>query len=701
MKAAKHIFVGLAIATQTFAASAADQEKGGGPDVDTSKWVCKFCPFEEGYSGEVEAGLGYISDAELKFGRFTGVENDGVFFVGNGALRYRGEDAKYWDVTATDLGLRSRSLRAEGGKQGAYKLFLGYDQIPRFVSDTTVTPYLGVGGDTLMLPAGWVRAGTTTGMTALPAALQDVEISHERQRIDIGAAFMPSANWEYAAKYRRETKEGTKTIGGSFMLQSVILPEPIDYITDLVDLSASYAGKKWQAQLGYSGSFFRNEHQFLTWQNPFTPLVPGADAGQLALAPDNQFHQLTFSLGHQFARATRAVANIAVGRMTQDENFAPYTLNAAVDPGAPPRDSLDGRVDTLTGSLKVTSSAIDRLRLTAAYRHNERDNKTPQATYTPVITDLFVFTPRTNIPYSFEQNIVELEADYQIARRANLALGAKEERFRRPLQEIDKTTEDTFWSRLRFKPRDNLGLMLKLSHAERDGSAPTPVTEVFPPQNPLLTKYNMADRDRDLVGASVSYMPHQRVTLELGASYASDDYSESVLGLRDSRSVSYTADASFLATENMNFHVFAAREEYDSSQAGSQTFSTPDWFADNEDVIDTAGIGVVFTTMANKLETGLDYYYSRSRGEITVNTSGLTSQFPDLETQLHGVRFYAEYRKSDALSLRLGYFYERYRLDDWAVEGITPTTIPNVLTLGEPDSSYSGNAVALSARYRF
>lgn len=701
MKAAKHIFVGLAIAVQTFAASAADQEKGDGPDVDTSKWVCKFCPFEEGYSGEVEAGLGYISDAELKYGRFTGVESDGVFFVGNGALRYRGEDAKYWDVTATDLGLRSRSLSAEGGKQGAYKLFLGYDQIPRFVSDRTVTPYLGVGGDTLTLPAGWVPAGTTGGMTALPAALQEVELSHERQRIDIGAAFMPSANWEYAAKYRRETKEGTKSIGGSFMLQSVILPEPIDYITDLVDLTASYAGKKWQAQLGYSGSFFRNEHQFLTWQNPFTPLVPGADAGQLALPPDNQFHQLTFSLGHQFARATRAVANIAVGRMTQDENFAPYTLNATVDPGALPRDSLDGRVDTLTGSLKVTSSAIDRLRLTAAYRHNERDNKTPQATYTPVITDLFVFTPRTNIPYSFEQNIVELEADYQIARRANVAFGAERERFRRPLQEIDKTTEDTFWGRLRFKPRDNLGLMLKLSHAERDGSAPTLVTEVFPPQNPLMTKYNMADRDRDLVGASVSYMPHQRITLELGASYASDDYTDSVLGLRDSRTVSYTADASFLAAENMNFHVFAAREEYDSSQAGSRTFSTPDWFADNEDVIDTAGIGVVFTALANKLETGLDYYYSKSRGEITVNTSGLASQFPDLETELHGVRFYTEYRKSDALSLRLGYFYERYRLDDWAVEGITPTTIPNVLTLGEPESSYRGNAVALSARYRF
>lgn len=701
MNAAKHIFVGLAIATQAFAVSAADQEKGDGSNVDTSKWVCKFCPFEEGYSGEVEAGLGNISDAELKFGRFTGVEDEGLFFVGNGTLRYRGEDAKYWDVTATDLGLRSRSLSAEGGRQGAYRLFLGYDQIPRFISGTAVTPYLGVGGDTLILPTGWVPAGTTGGMTALPATLREVDISHERQRVDIGAAFMPTRNWEYAAKYRREMKEGTKTIGGSFMLQSVILPEPIDYVTDQVDLTASYAGKSWQAQLGYSGSFFRNEHPFLTWQNPFTPLVPGADAGQLALPPDNQFHQLNFSLGHHFTQATRAVASIAVGRMTQDENFAPYTLNPNVDPGASPRDSLDGRIDTLTGSLRVTSSATDRLRLTAAYRYNERDNETPQATFTPVITDLFVSVPRTNIPYSFEQNIAELEADYRIARRANLAVGAEQERFRRPLQEIEKTTENTLWGRLRFQPWDRLGLMLKLAHAERDGSALNPVAEVIPPQNPLLVKYNMADRDRDSVGVSVSFTPHQRINFELGASYAADDYFNSVLGLRDSKSVTYTADASFLAAENMNFHAFLAREQYDSNQAGSQTFSTPDWFADNEDVVDTAGIGVMFTALANKLETGLDYVYSRSRGEITVTTSGLASEFPDLKTELHGVRLYAEYRKSDALSIRLGYFYERYRLDDWTVENVAPTTIPNVLTLGEPELSYSGNAVALSARYRF
>lgn len=381
MNKAKQLFLGIALMTQALAIAAEDSRATG-----DSPRECRRCPDMQGVSGEVELGAGYVSDDAFKFGDYRGLHQEGAFLIGNAAVQSLGEEGEYWSLRGGDLGLDTRFLQLNGGRQGAYALSLGYDQIPHHVFGNALMPFLGVGGD----------------------------IASERERLSIGASLIPAHRWELTARYRRDTKKGIKSIGGSFLLTSAILPEPIDYVTDQVDLAASYAGQKWQAQLAYYGSFFRNENGFLTWQNPFTPLVDGADTGQLALPPDNQFHQISFTTGYQFTPATRAVATVAVGRMTQDEDFAPYTTNPNLVTDPLPRGSLDGRVDTLTGSIRLMTSPADHLRLTAAYRYDDRDNKTPQAIFTPVLTDVFVIGPRTNLPYSFTRRTGELTADYRL-----------------------------------------------------------------------------------------------------------------------------------------------------------------------------------------------------------------------------------------------------------------------------------------------
>jgi predicted porin len=95
----------------------------------------------------------------------------------------------------------------------------------------------------------------------------------------------------------------------------------VDYETDQVDVTASYTRKKWQAKIAYYGSLFRNNKESLKWQNPYTPTVAGADTGQLALAPDNQFHQIVASGGYQLADRTRVIGDVAIGRMKQNKKF--------------------------------------------------------------------------------------------------------------------------------------------------------------------------------------------------------------------------------------------------------------------------------------------------------------------------------------------------------------------------------------------
>ncbi|MDH3527816.1 MAG: MtrB/PioB family outer membrane beta-barrel protein, partial [Gammaproteobacteria bacterium] len=74
---------------------------------------------------------------------------------------------------------------------------------------------------------------------------------------------------------------------------------------------------------------------------------------------------------------------------------------------------------------------------------------------------------------------------------------------------------------------------------------------------------------------------------------------------------------------------------------------------------------------------------------------------PDLDTELDTIKLYATYRLKDDMSLHAAYWHERYDSDDWALDGVAPDTVGNVLSLGETSPSYNVNAVALSLRYKF
>ena len=50
-------------------------------DVDTSKWRCNRCPFQDGMTGSVAAGARVVSDAENTFGNYTGYAESAIDVV--------------------------------------------------------------------------------------------------------------------------------------------------------------------------------------------------------------------------------------------------------------------------------------------------------------------------------------------------------------------------------------------------------------------------------------------------------------------------------------------------------------------------------------------------------------------------------------------------------------------------------------------
>src|SRR5215831_4983578 len=694
------MLVSMALAAPAGVAFAQQSPEGTALPADTSKWECKLCPYPKGGSGDVDVGAVNVDSDSFQFGRYTGLKKG--TYPGLDANAHYDEGASYIDLQVSDLGLPYRSLDYEQGLNGQGKLNFRYAELPFLISDSARTPFSGAGSADLRLPPTWVPGTTTQTMPGLNSSLQDVRIESGRKQFNFGLAAFPTREWQVGMNFQHETREGTKRIAGSFFLNATQLVAPVDYTTEQLEAYASYAAPRWQVRFAYQASIFTDGNPALRWDNPFAETLPGATVGQLALPPSNEFHQLSASGGYDISDSTRATAMLAFGRMLQDEPFLPATISPTIAPVALPRNSLNGQVDTTRAELKLVSALSAQWALNVAYSYDDRNNKTPQSTFNWVTTDLQLSaTPRTNLPYSFTRNLLKVSGDYRITPRDKATLGIDHDVQDRTFQEVSKTTENTAWAKYALQ-RSQFDVSLNYAHSRRYGTSYTPVPEIVPPENPLLRKFNMADRDRDLVGARAAATPWENVTIGFDYSQANDDYNNSQVGLTSAREYTVGLVNYAETTEVTSLRLFYSRQRIKSNQAGAQSFSNPpDWTSDNTDTIQTAGIGVKHGLVPDTMDIGADLTSSRSVGDIKVSTALNEPGFPSIKSDLDSFKLWATYKVKADLMIRASLWHERYSSQNWAIDGVGPSTIPNVLTLGETSPQYKVNVASVSLRYRF
>ncbi|MDH5345114.1 MAG: MtrB/PioB family outer membrane beta-barrel protein, partial [Gammaproteobacteria bacterium] len=339
----------------------------GFAQVDTSEWQCQYCPFPEGYTADVTAGAEYTSDDALRFGNFSGYDEAGVNGVLDGEGHYAGDDHQL-NWYAEDLGLDSRILGIEFGRQGSYGLYLDYRELPYRQFGTTSTVFAAPSANALTLPGNWVRASSTSGLTALAGSLQPIDIASDRSTLSAGADVGVSSGFDLFVDYRHQERDGIDIVSGAGFIRSSLLPRTIDFETDTVDLGIRYSKGPLNLTLGWYGSFFTNNVKSLTWDDPFVSF-PGADQGRLAQEPDNEFQQLSLT-GAYRADALRSVIafSAAAGTGEQNEPLLPYTINPTLLPGTLPTAAIDGKVETANYALTLTSNPLPKARFKIAYR---------------------------------------------------------------------------------------------------------------------------------------------------------------------------------------------------------------------------------------------------------------------------------------------------------------------------------------------
>ncbi len=715
---------------------------------------------------QIELGIGYVSRETARFGVHNGLDEQGLVGVASfelQAVAAAGRHAGYWLLSGRDLGTDARSVALQQGRQGTYQISLDYNETPTVRSHSSHTPFTNPGSDDLSLPNGWVPATSTAGMTQLLPSLRDADMEVKRKRLTLGYEQVLPTHWQLRSSYRNETKDGMSSLGAVIgnsggNPRAVLLPQPIDYHTRQFDAALSYAADGKHFEIAYYLSAFDQGERALTWQNPYGAISgwgsdsSAADAteasvgfpdgtGRIAQPPDNQFHQFSVLGGYQVGAHSHINADLAIGRMTQDETFLPYTVNPALAASIVvplPRDSLDGRIDTTLFNLRFTSRPTPRFNWRAAWRYDNRDNKTPRDEYFFIAGDSITQTDagsasstlsryRRNEPYSYREQTFSADASYRVARRTDLSAGVERRDTDRDYSERQESVEDTIKFGIKSSVGERLTGGLNLSRSERRGSTyhgEEPFLSSYRPEytsnpatlgwenHPELRKYYMADRIRTKAALSVNYLWAEAWTASLGANYLRDDYHHSDMGLTESKMTGYTLDISYTPDSENMFYGFFSHDRMESDQDGrafrgfakaaDSVNPARDWFADLRDETDTLGVGFK-RKITEALSLGADFVYANARGVVDVTTGGALSSapLPDSLVRLQSLEWYGDYRVRPGTTLKARYRIEKYQSRDWAVDNVAPNTLANVITLGEDSPDYTVHIILLSVVTEF
>ena len=653
--------------------------------VRSDRWRCRLCPFEAASYGEGSWTVGALAveDAEPRFGRDNGLDEDGTQADFHAEYRRRGEDGRSATVRGDHLALDARDLAvAYGGVRTG--VALRWREIPRNVATDGRTPYAG--RTSLSLPDGWVRAFNTTAMTALGEAGSEFDHATQRRRASAQAHFRLHPRWRVDADYLRDTREGTGETHADFLYQAAGLPKPIDYRTEELGGRLRFEAGTFLLGVGVREARFDNPDRALEWENAYTSLPA---TGRKGLAPSSDAR--TVSLHSRWTRGRTAVSGSLVhGRHRQDAPFLPYTSNPAVRVDPLPADSLRGRASLRAGSLTVVSRPTDRLRVSLKHRRRERDNDTRALLLTPVLGDLFAPAPRRSRVYGFDRAATELRLQYRLSRRLKLAAGAETSRIRRAPAEIARNDTRRNWIELLASDLRGFRLALRFADGSRDASAFRDLTV----NNPRMRRFHQAKRDQRTWSAELDYQfPLLDLSVGVDADYRRNDYPDSSLGLRHDEDRGWSADLTYAPSPAMTLAAFRAVRETDASTAGSSVFGPADWWYGTRDAVDTDGLTLELRDLLRDgLRVTVTYSRSKGRGRYGTALGDFETAFPDLLSEHRAVDVRARYPMTRRSVLVLRYYLEDYGAADWALDGLGLTAARNVLSFGRDLPDY-GNAL--------
>jgi MtrB/PioB family decaheme-associated outer membrane protein len=674
-----------------FATASADD-----PSADTSDWKCTQCPFLQGYTADVEAGVMGASGANATFGRYTGIDHNGAYADAAADGQFRSAEGSYANYDLERLGLASRDGYVEGGREGRYDLRVSYDGQPNQLYDTGATPYRAIGSN-LALPADWVP-GSTGNMSALGTSLAPVKIESDRRTVALLARYFASPSWTVFGEFRHQEHDGTGLTSASFLTETVQLPQPFDYVTNSFEAGAAWAGRVAGFRLSYTGSWFDDEYDSITFANPYLPIAPGSTQGQLGVPPGNTLQQFALTGNVQLPWYTTLTYTASLGTLKQNDAFLP--VSTLPGSSVPSPGSLNGDVHLTHYALGLASRPLPKLSVRGNATYDGHDDKTSPLTIAYVVTDTFpggtAVTPR----YSEDRARLDGGADYALARWLKIGVGGKlDDIHYGPGQVVTWTQNAESWGRAMITPIAPLSFTLKYGDALRKTSG-FDAAALPPEENPLIREYDYAPRDRVFYSLTGAWAATSTLTWSVDGFIAKDDYRSSPLGLQAVHEQRGSTTLTWAPRDTLSAYIDGGYERLLNLQSGYAGIDTAPWLTANTERYWNLGIGGRWVPQ-ERWTFSLDYLLAPSYDNTEATAGGLQQAFPQNWTKLDSTRLDLAYRWTSAMQMHFRYTRETYNSSDWAQNGVGPSTVPNLLALGIQPYRDNVNLFAITVRYQF
>jgi MtrB/PioB family decaheme-associated outer membrane protein len=737
-------------------------------------------------ANSVEIGVSNVSQQSAKFGEYSGLNTSGAGVVGNfdvrGGNAYEGvAGSTRWGINGRDLGTTSRSLGGSLSNQGKWDLSIGYDELRHNITDTYQTPQQGaMGGNVFTMPAnfGTVNGnpvsmnfpgvtGSSRVLTPIQrAAFHTEKVGTTRKNTSFAAGYIFNEQWSVNFDYNHLNQTGAKLIAGSsyggtaspspyiatWRAEAVsILMNPTNYKTDNFNLALNWLGEQGHLTGAYYGSIFRDGYNSLSWENSFLNNAAGRcpsggiactyQLNTMSTAPSNEFHQINLSGGYVFSSATKLAGGFSYGRNTQSDAYASALMTLPS-----PQASLNGLVVSTHADLKLTNQTTTDLTLSAAFKYNDRDNRTVSNTYNYRILANGNPYVGVNTPYSNKKTQLELAADYRLTKGQNLHVAYERELIKRGCNNVvggvqcvasPSSNEDKLGITYRMKASDTVKLNAGYNYAKRSSVfdhtfranvgnyiivTPTGSTSLNAGDFFGFVAYPYASRTQDMLKAGVNWQASDKLDFGLNGRYTKDKY-DVMLGVQDGQNTSINLDATYSYSEESSVAAYASwqngRRNMRAGAAGGVpapsviVAPTNIWSNQLTDTSNAVGLNTKHAgLMDGKFELigDLSYSLDKSRYSTQVpylltcgNTLTLTcGDTPDIKTNVITLKLTGNYQVNKAGKVTLGYLFQQMRSSDFFYNGEAfGFTSGRMMPTGMQAPNYAVHAVAASYSFLF
>jgi MtrB/PioB family decaheme-associated outer membrane protein len=693
----------------------------------------------------VELGVGYNSDDSYKFGEWNGLREDGAYpIVGfNWLSRNRSDDASYWQITGSGLGLETRKFGLELGTQGRWKLNASADRLVRSELDTArfIHPN-GLGTSNL----GGIATVPITAAT--PTTPYNIEQGRNFYRLGLSTSL--SKHWDLQVAYREDVRDGARVMGVPFngFANPNNVPYEIDDHTQQFDTTLAFADSLTQIQFAYHFSRYENKLDSLTLQNPVRPALGATatlpDIGRVSLMPSNDYHQISATGTYRLTPLTRISSKLSYGLGTQNDAFLPYTTGTVAT--ALPRASLDGELARTLFDLALTTRPSDRTSLRLAYQYFDHDNQTPRASYLYARQDADqgavagTSFARTNAPLSTTENKLTVDGDLRL--QANTVLRGVLEYSQKDYRLSDRARTENAKAgiELRRPIFDTVSGALGYDYSQRTGDSYNRYAFIAAsydnPQlvlyHPSLRAFHLNDFTQNKLRANANWVASETITLQgsveayqqqledAGCSTvnatqaatfaAAGTMPDNCLGRNLAEGTAVNLDLQWQPEENFTAFTFVNYSVLTTEQSGRAWTTaaqgidaTRNWFATIDTQDHAVGTGFKWQPdEAGRWNIGGHYVFSDGRGRTNMVTAlaGETA-VPDSSTTSHSAQLYAKWMLNRMMTLRFNYLYETLEAKDWALTNPTtgqsfPPINGTFVWTGQGSPRYENHAVGVS-----